>query len=106
MRLVEPDGRRWLEREAALLQVSLRCDWLETTHGYIFRSWQAAWGHVLAQYGQPLRAAGQRMAQRGPCAGHGYHRNIMKGSSHMASVVQCPCGTDDDQIGERLRVIP
>jgi hypothetical protein len=85
----------------------LLCVWLEAQCGYIFRSWNAAWNHVMQQCPPPprLSAKGRQITTRGPCIGRGYHRNVYRGHEYVAAIVQCPCTGLNGQTSERLRVI-
>jgi hypothetical protein len=88
----------------------LQCDWLATSQGYIFTSWNAAWNHVVATYGPQVKQHGMAFARSGPCPGVGYHWNIRRtirnqGSRKVASIVQCPCEDQNGQPRERYRVI-
>jgi hypothetical protein len=91
--------------EGRLPNNELLCACLETQCGYIFHSWNAAWNHVVQQYPPRLIARGRQIATRGPCAGRGYHRNVVRGRQHVVSIVQCPCRDANGQTSERLRVI-
>jgi Uncharacterized protein conserved in bacteria (DUF2130) len=50
-------------------------------------------------------AGGRRVTTKGPCAGRGYHRTVLRGGRRVASIVRCPCIDQNGQPSERLRVI-
>jgi hypothetical protein len=86
---------------------ALYCDWLETEHGYIFRSWHAAWNSILAHYPSRPRpmAYGRQITTVGPCVGRGYHRTVRQAGTRVASIVQCPCVSREGHTSERLKVV-
>jgi hypothetical protein len=85
----------------------LYCDWLETEHGYIFRSWHAAWSSILAHYPSRPRpmAYGRQITTVGPCVGRGYHRTVRQAGTRVASIVQCPCLNREGHTSTRLKVV-
>lgn len=74
------------------------CEWLEDTFAhYEYDSENEAFEALKRIEGSKnLRKEKRATADRGPCAGVGWHINVREGGRYVASLVGCPCCSDDE----------